>query len=78
TGHSLRWETHNRQWEIPGKIEVNVASGEVHRDSAITYKLITGINETWGYDILVDGRVKIHQPSVPCLQGNEGFMDTDR
>lgn len=30
-------------------------------------------DNTWGYDILVDGRLKIHQPSIPCLPGNEGF-----
>ena len=26
-------------------------------------------NNTWGYDTLVDGRIRIHKPSVPCQPG---------
>jgi len=48
-------------------------SGETFKNSKITYKLIPGINRTWGYDILVDNRMNIHQPSIPSLPGNEGF-----
>lgn len=48
-------------------------SGDAFKNSTITYKVISGINETWGYDILVDKKMKIHQPSVPGLSGNEGF-----
>ena len=44
----------------------------------ITYKLIPGFNNTWGYDILVDKRVKIHQPSIPALPGNEGFTTREK
>ena len=44
----------------------------------ITYKLIPGINNTWGYDILVDKRVKVHQPSIPAIPGNEGFKTREK
>jgi len=42
-------------------------------DSKFTYKIIDGINKTFGYDIYVDGKLIIHQPSIPAMQGNEGF-----
>ena len=48
-------------------------SKDAFKNSQITYKLIPGINKTWGYDILVDNRMKIHQPSIPGQPGNEGF-----
>jgi len=43
------------------------------KESTISYKLIPAVNNTWGYDIIVDNHVKIHQPSIPGLPGNEGF-----
>lgn len=48
-------------------------TGDAFKHSKITYKLIPGINNTWGYDILVDNSMKIHQPSIPSQPGNEGF-----
>jgi hypothetical protein len=39
----------------------------------ITYKIINGINQTYGYDIYVDGKIMFHQPSIPCLPGLNGF-----
>lgn len=47
--------------------------GDAKENSAVSYKLIPGINNTWGYYILVDNKMKIHQPSIPGLPGNEGF-----
>ena len=41
--------------------------------AVITYTLLPGINNTWGYDILVDKRMMIHQPTLPGLPGNQGF-----
>ena len=48
-------------------------SGDAFKNAKITYNLIPGINKSWGYDILVDNRLTIHQTSVPSLPGNEGF-----
>jgi hypothetical protein len=63
------------QVQLPGQKQQksDFPSGDAFKNSKITYKLIPGINNTWGYDILVDSRMKIHQPSIPGQPGNEGF-----
>ena len=43
-----------------------------------TYNIIPGINKTWGYDILMEKRLFIHQTSEPGLPGNEGFKTKAR
>ena len=43
------------------------------KNKSISYKIVQSKNTTWGYDILVDGQLIIHQPSIPGIQGNEGF-----
>jgi hypothetical protein len=48
-------------------------SGDAFKNAKITYELIPGISNTWGYDILVDNKLTIHQPSIPSLPGNKGF-----
>lgn len=48
-------------------------SGDALLNAGITYRLTQGINHTWGYDILVDNKMTIHQPSIPGLPGNDGF-----
>lgn len=32
----------------------------------------------WGYDILVDGNIYIHQPNVPAVMGNNGFSSEEK
>lgn len=27
----------------------------------------------WGYDILIDGEIYVHQPNIPALPGENGF-----
>ena len=44
-----------------------------HASANLTYKVITALQATWGYDVFADGRLMIHQTSVPALPGNEGF-----
>lgn len=46
---------------------------EAFSNSVITYKIINSANKTFCYDIFSDGRLLIHQPSVPGMPGNEGF-----
>lgn len=48
-------------------------SGEQFKGANITYTIISAANNTWSYDILMEGRLFIHQPSAPGLPGNEGF-----
>jgi hypothetical protein len=47
--------------------------GDSFKDSKISCQIISGINNTWGYDILVNNKLTIHQPSIPSQPGNEGF-----
>ena len=48
-------------------------SDDAFKNKKIIYQLIPAANHTWCYDIYVDGRLTIHQPSIPGLSGNEGF-----
>ena len=32
----------------------------------------------WGYDILIDGKIYIHQPNVPAIIGNNGFSSEEK
>jgi hypothetical protein len=39
----------------------------------LTYEIIDAPNHTYGYDVLSDDRLIIHQKSIPAMPGNEGF-----
>jgi hypothetical protein len=59
--------------EADNKGGTSFPSGETFKNSAITYRIIPAPNKTWCYDILMEGRLFIHQPNAPGLPGNEGF-----
>lgn len=40
---------------------------------SITYKLITSNGHGYGYDIVVNNAVFVHQPFIPCVPGNRSF-----
>jgi hypothetical protein len=42
-------------------------------NTKLAYKIIDAPNHTYGYDVLADGRLLIHQTSIPAMPGNEGF-----
>lgn len=48
-------------------------ASDAFANSKVIFKIIDGADKTFGYDILADGRLLIHQPSVPGLPGNKGF-----
>jgi hypothetical protein len=48
-----------------------------YANSKLTYKVIGAPKQTYGYDVIADGRLMIHQPSVPALPGNEGFKTNE-
>lgn len=61
-------------------ISAVVSAGIWMRAIVHTEKAITGISarvfenhEGWGYDILVNDTIFIHQPSVPGRPGHKGF-----
>lgn len=41
--------------------------------ATISYTIIPAKNSTWGYNIYVDGKLRIHQLTIPAMPGNEGF-----
>ncbi|MDP1620980.1 MAG: DUF4907 domain-containing protein [Bacteroidales bacterium] len=66
--------------QLPGmkQAAADSVSADKNKTPVITYKLIPGVNNTWGYDIYMDGRVNIHQPSIPALPGNDGFKTQEK
>jgi hypothetical protein len=48
-------------------------STETQKNANYSYTIIPSQNKTWGYDILMEKRLFIHQASAPGLPGNEGF-----
>jgi hypothetical protein len=44
-----------------------------YANTKLTYKIIDAPNHTFCYDIYADGRLLIHQSSIPAMAGNEGF-----
>jgi Domain of unknown function (DUF4907) len=42
-------------------------------NATFSYKVIDAPNHTYCYDVFADGRLMIHQTSIPALPGNEGL-----
>ena len=53
--------------------QVEFPKSDQFKNSKLSYKIIPAANSTWCYEILTDGKLFIHQPSIPGVQGNEGF-----
>jgi hypothetical protein len=49
-----------------------------YEKAEITIKTIPSANKTFGYDILLNGKILVRQPSIPGLPGNEGFTTKER
>jgi hypothetical protein len=45
--------------------------------AALTYQIIDSQNNTFGYDVYRDGKLLIHQTSIPAMPGNDGFKTRD-
>jgi len=61
------------QSEKDTKHGVNFPTAAQFSNTKLSYKIIPAANNTFCYDVLVDGKILIHQPSKPGLPGNEGF-----
>ncbi len=48
-------------------------NGKTQKIAVYTYTIIPAENKTWCYDIYIDKKLIIHQPSIPGLPGNDGF-----
>lgn len=53
-------------------------SGEPLKTAGFTYNIIPAPNNTWCYDILKNGNLFIHQPSIPGMPGHEGFKTKEQ
>jgi len=57
----------------PDSSPAKFPKASVYANAKLTYKVIDAPKHTYGYDVCGDGRLMIHQTSVPALPGNEGF-----
>jgi hypothetical protein len=48
-----------------------------YRDVPLSYRIISSENNTYGYEILMNGRLYIHQPTIPGLPGASGFTSKE-
>jgi hypothetical protein len=49
-----------------------------YANAQITITITPSANKTFGYDILLNGKPLVHQPTIPALPGNEGFTTKER
>ncbi len=47
------------------------------RANQLIYKIIDVTEHTFGYDIYKDGKLLIHQPTIPTIAGSKGFITKD-
>jgi hypothetical protein len=48
-----------------------------YQNASLTYVIIDAPNNTFGYEVFVDGKLMIHQTSIPAMPGNDGFKSKD-
>lgn len=53
--------------------EIQFPKASQFSNTKLTYKIIVAVNNTFAYDIYADGKLMIHQNSIPAMPGNEGF-----
>jgi hypothetical protein len=49
------------------------SNASAYANAKFTYRIIDAPKNTYGYDVFADGKLMIHQTSVPALPSNEGF-----
>ena len=57
----------------PDSSAAKFPEASAYANTKLTYKIIDAPKHTYCYDVFADGRLMIHQTSVPALPGNEGF-----
>lgn len=51
---------------------ISKKSTSQHADD-FTWKIVSALNNTWGYDIYWNNKLTVHQLTIPALPGNQGF-----
>jgi hypothetical protein len=49
-----------------------------YKNSNITFSIIPSIENTYGYEIFIDNKKVISQPSIPGILGNRGFISIEQ
>lgn len=47
------------------------------KNPSYSYTTLANSDRSFGYDIYVNGKLLIHQPTIPAVQGNNGFSSKD-
>ena len=63
--------------KVAGKQEVKQQNNP-YAKAKIAIKIIPSVNNTFGYDIFINGQPALHQPHIPALPGNKGFTTKER
>ncbi len=66
-----------QQMNAPVQPDAQVPVASAYQNATITYHIIDALNGTFGYDVFVDGKLVIHQASIPAMPGNEGFTSRE-
>ena len=61
-------------FQLLAQEEMRFPDSSVIKNENYTIKTFLLSNDTWGYDILKNDKVFIHQPSIPGKMGNQGFI----
>ncbi|MDQ3052225.1 MAG: DUF4907 domain-containing protein [Bacteroidota bacterium] len=71
--------------EIPAAEQNQPAPGfNQYKDANLTVEVfkIDSIDHNgthgWGYDIMINGEIHIHQPHIPAVMGNNGFSSEEK
>ena len=56
--------------------QITVSNIQVLNDDTITAKTFK-VDSGWGYDIFVGGKLYIHQPNIPAVSGDKGFIEEE-
>jgi len=62
-----------RQFKLQQNTTQLPAADSSLQKKTINYTIIPSKNNTWGYNIYVDGKLRIHQLTIPAMPGSEGF-----
>jgi hypothetical protein len=59
-------------------ISPSLAFSQKQNSKTIDYQVISGTENTWGYNILMDEKLFIRQPFAPGISGNRGFSTKEK
>jgi len=51
----------------------STSSSQINKAN-FTYKIIDAPKHTYGYEVYANGKLLVHQTSIPAVSGNKGFV----